>query len=266
MVVALVVLAAMLITLTFRGYGIFQSVEDAARSAASRTGDFAASVFSPVSGAWNAAWSYDDLEQKNQDLRVELEQLKAAGLGEQIASARLAKLYEDLDLTQLAEIPQTIAQVIVPQGNFQSDLIQISKGSSHGLEVGQPVVVAAGLVGRVAEVRQNRAFVRTLASADFLVGVRFLDTGQVEPAVSLGVNGLLQVSQPTSETAPAIGALAVTSGLERSVYPPGILVGAITDIEVEAGTLTNLITITPAVEVLDLSFVAVLDYETDLRS
>ena len=259
-------LAAALITLTFRGYRAFQSVEDAARSVVSGVGDVATSVFSPVSGAWNAAWNYDDLKQENQDLRVELEQLKAAGLGEQIASARLAKLYEDLDLTQLEEIPQVIAQVIVPQGNFQSDLIQISKGSAHGLEVGQPVVVAAGLVGRVAEVRQSRAFVRTLSSADFLVGVRFVDTGQVEPAISLGGDGLLQVRQETSEATPAIGTLAVTSGLERSVYPPGILVGAITGIEVEAGTLTNLITIAPAVEVPDLSFVAVLDYETGLAS
>ena len=266
MVTALVVLAAMLITLAFRGYQVFQSAEDAARSGASWVGDAASSVFSPISGAWNAAWSYDDLEQENQDLRVELEELKAAGLGEQIASARLAKLYEDLDLTQLAEIPQTIAQVIVPQGNFQSDLIQISKGSNHGLEVGQPVVVSAGLVGRVAEVRQNRAFVRTLASADFLVGVRFLETGQVEPAISLGGDGLLQVRQETSAATPAVGTLAVTSGLERSVYPPGILVGTITGIEVEAGTLTNLITIAPAVEVADLSFVAVLDYETGLPS
>ena len=262
--VALVVLAAVLITLTFRGHRTFQSVEDSARSAATGVGDFAASVFRPLSGAWNAAWGYDDLQQENQDLRVELEELKAAGLDEQIASARLAKLYEDLDLTQLEEIPQVAAQVIVPQGNFQSDLIQISKGSAQGLEVGQPVVVAAGLVGRVAEVRQNRAFVRTLASADFLVGVRFLDTGQVEPAVSLGGDGLLQVRQPTTENTPAVGALAVTSGLERSVYPPGILVGSITSIEVEAGTLTNLITITPAVAVTDLSFVAVLDYETRL--
>jgi len=266
----LVALSALLITLHFRGDNVFHRAEDSARSAVSSVGDFATAVFRPISGAWNAAWDYDDLEQENEALRTQIEKLRAADFNERTATADLDQLYKDLDLTQVEEIPRVVAQVVVPLGNFQSDLIQISKGSSDGLEVGMPTVVASGLVGRITEVRAQRAFVRTLTSADFVVGVRFVDPNRVDsnrvaPAISPGSEGILLVRQDISLEPPAVGTLAVTSGLERSVYPPGVHVGLVTKVEVEEGTLTNVITITPVVDTENLSFVSVLDYDTGLN-
>lgn len=254
--------SALLITLQFRGYDLFQRGEDSARTAASGVGDFASTVFRPISGAWNAAWDYEDLEQENKDLQVQIDELRAATFNEQTASADLAQLFEDLDLTQVGEIPRVAAQVVVPLGNFQSDLVQISKGHSDGLEAGQPVIISAGLVGRITEVRESRSFVRTLTSADFVVGVRFLDSNRVAPAISPGSDGVLVVREDISLAPPPIGTLAVTSGLERSVYPPGVPVGLVTEVEVEEGTLTNVITIAPVVNTSDLSFVWALDYDT----
>jgi len=257
----LVAVSALLITLQIRGYDLFQRGEDTARSVASGVSDFASTVFRPVSGAWNAAWGYEDLEQENKALQAELDELRAAAFNQQTAAADLAQLFEDLDLTQVGEIPRVAAQVVVPLGNFQSDLLQISKGYSDGLAAGQPVVISAGLVGRITEVRESRSFVRTLTSADFVVGVRFLDSNRVAAATSPGGDVLL-VRQDISLTPPPIGTLAVTSGLERSVYPPGVPVGLVTAVEVEEGTLTNVITISPVVNPGDLSFVWALDYDT----
>lgn len=260
----LVGVAGILITLHFRGDNVFERAEDAARSAASSVGDFASAIFEPISGAWNAAWDYDDLEDENRQLREQIDELRAGEFAERTAMADLAQLYADLDLTQVGEIPAVVAQVVVPLGNFQGDTIQISKGTSHGIEVGQPVVVSSGLVGRVAEVRNSRAVVRTLTSQDFVVGVRFLDTNQVLPAFGQGPDNLLLASQDISLVAPAVGALAVTSGLERSVYPPGLAVGMVTQVEIDQGTLNRVITIAPAVNPQALSFVSVLDYDTGL--
>lgn len=243
---------------------MFQRAEDVARGAASGVEDFAAAVFGPISGAWNAAWDYDDLEGENRRLREQIDQLRAAEFAERTATADLALLYADLDLTQVGEIPAVVAQVVVPLGNFQGDTIQISKGANHGLEVGQPVVVSSGLVGRISEARNSRAVVRTLTSQDFVVGVRFLDTNQVLAAFGQGPDGVLLASQDISLAPPAVGTLAVTSGLERSVYPPGLAVGIVTQVEVDQGTLNNVITITPAVSPQALSFVSVLDYDTGL--
>lgn len=260
----LVGVAGILITLHFRGDNVFERAEDAARSAASSVGDFAAAVFEPISGAWNSAWDYDDLEGENRQLREQINELRAGEFAERTATADLALLYADLDLTQVGEIPAVVAQVVVPLGNFQSDTIQISKGSSHGIEVGQPVVVSSGLVGRISEVRSSRAVVRTLTSQDFVVGVRFLDSNQVLPALGQGADDLLLASQDISLAPPVVGTLAVTSGLERSVYPPGLAVGLVASVEIDQGTLNNVIAIAPTVNPQALSFVSVLDYDTGL--
>ena len=230
----------------------------------SSIGDFAGSVFSPLTDAWNAAWDYDDLQDENSRLQQQIDELRAAEFTERAATAELARLSGDLDLTQVGEIPRVAAKVVVPLGNFTGDTVQISKGAASGLEEGMPVVVRSGLVGRVVEVRQERAFVRPLTSPGFLVGVRFLDGDLIAPAVAQSDENLLRAELDVSFDPPAAGTLAVTSGLERSVYPPDVPVGLVESVETDESTLTNVIYIRPVVNTANLSFVSVLDYDTGL--
>ena len=256
------VISAALITLSFRGDNLFQRTEDGARSALSSIGDFAGSVFSPLTDAWNAAWDYDDLQDENSQLRQQIDELRAAEFIEQAATAELARLSADLDLTLVGEIPRVVAKVVVLLGNFTGDTIQLSKGETSGLEEGMPVVVRSGLVGRVVEVRQERSFVRPLTSPGFLVGVRFLDGDHITPAIAQPDENLLRAELDVSFDPPALGTLAVTSGLERSVYPPDLSVGVVESVITDESTLTNVIFIRPVVNIENLSFVSVLDYDT----
>ena len=230
----------------------------------SSVGDFAGSVFSPLTDAWNAAWDYDDLQDENRRLQQQIEELRAAEFTEQAATAELARLSADLDLTPVGEIPRVVAKVVVPLGNFTGDTIQLSKGAASGLEEGMPVVVRSGLVGRVVEARQERAFVRPLTSPGFLVGVRFLDGDLIAPAVAQSDENLLRAELEVGYDPPAAGTLAVTSGLERSVYPPDVPVGLVESVEADESTLTNVVFIRPVVDTENLSFVSVLDYDTGL--
>ena len=63
---------------------------------------------------------------------------------------------------------------------------------------------------------------------------------------------------------PQIGTLAVTSGLERSVYPPDLPVGLVEAVKTDESSLTNVIFIRPVVDIENISFVSVLDYDTGL--
>ena len=231
----------------------------------SSVGNFASGVFSPLTDAWNAAWDYDDLQDENSRLQQQIDELRAAEFTEQAATAELARLSADLDLTPVGEIPRVAAKVVVPLGNFTGDTIQLSKGAASGLEEGMPVVVRSGLVGRVVDVRQERAFVRPLTSPGFLVGVRFLDGDLIAPAVAQSDANLLRAELDVSFDPPAAGTLAVTSGLERSVYPPDLPVGLVESVATDEATLTNVVFVRPVVDTEDLSFVSVLDYDTGLE-
>lgn len=230
----------------------------------SSIGDFAGSVFSPLTDAWNAAWDYSDLQDENSRMQQQIDELRAAEFTEQAATAELARLSADLDLTPVGEIPRVAAKVVVPLGNFTGDTIHLSKGAASGLEEGMPVVVRSGLVGRVVETRQERSFVRPLTSPGFLVGVRFLDGDRIAPAVAQSGDNLLRAELDVGFDPPAAGTLAVTSGLERSVYPPDVPVGLVERVETDESTLTNVVFIRPIANIENLSFVSVLDYDTGL--
>ena len=231
----------------------------------SSIGDFSASVFSPVTDAWNAAWNYDDLRDENTQLLQQIDEMRAAEFTERAASAELERLSADLDLTPVGAIPRVAAKVVVPLGNFAGDTIQLSKGADSGLEEGMPVTVQSGLVGRLVEVRQERSFVRPLTSPGFLVGVRFLGNDRVAPAVTQSDTNLLRAELDVSFDPPQVGTLAVTSGLERSVYPADLPVGSVEAVETDESNLTNVIFIRPVVDIENISFVSVLDYDTGLQ-
>ena len=57
-----------------------------------------------------------------------------------------------------------------PPGNFATHVVEIDKGSDHGLAEGQPVVTGAGLVGRLEQVDRARSIVRLATHPDFRIG------------------------------------------------------------------------------------------------
>src|SRR5690606_25181460 len=99
--------------------------------------------------------------------------------------------------------------------------ITIDKGADHGIEEGMAVVTGAGFVGRVERVTANRAVVLLLDDARMVVSGRLAtnqDLGRVEgrgPQRTPVIELLADVDV-------AEGEIVQTSGLEGSLYPPGI--------------------------------------------
>ncbi len=112
----------------------------------------------------------------------------------------------------------------------------IRKGENYGIPVGAPVVFAGGVVGRVIEVHRYTAVVDLLTSPTFRLAATV--SGDNKPiSYQGGLNSSFRSPRGTVEFVPLdISASRnsprrlVTSGL-GGVFPPGVAIGDITDLE-----------------------------------
>lgn len=259
-----VVLVLASITLVMVGLGDVPVVRDLRSGAATVVGPIEGAigtVTSPVRNAWHGVTDYDDLKAENDELRAELAEVDAAGIGQSDAERQLADLSASLDLPYAADVPSVTARVVSgPLSNF-SHTVEIDKGSGDGLAEGMPVATGGGLVGRVSRVSGSSAHVELITDPDFRVGVRLAESGDLGTARGQGRGEPLAVDSSMSaqaEVDPGTG--VVTSGVDRSAYPPGVPVGTVTSTRQGSGGLALELVLDPLVEVDQLSYVTVLQW------
>jgi rod shape-determining protein MreC len=187
---------------------------------------------------------------------------------------------ENLDLPTNNDITSTHAEVVAgPVSNFDRT-IQINKGANAGIRRGMPVVTAAGLVGRVVDVSLNSANVQLITDPGFRIGVKHALSGDIGVAQGRGEGDPLRVDVGLDATTEINeGDAFTTSGVERSLFPPGVVVGLATRaIEAEepatdstsasttpttaarpsGRTIEQVIDLEPAADLDHLSFVSVM--------
>jgi rod shape-determining protein MreC len=232
MVLALLVATAIsLLTLDFRGFGPLQSLQRGARDALEPLVGAVGAVTDPVANVWRGVVDYDDVKEENERLTAEVAALRSEKVEQADAKAQLEELLRQQDITTAASIEGRVARVVAgPVGNLDNTL-RIDKGSDDGIAIDMIVVTDAGLVGRIQSVTTNRAVVELADSRGFNVGLRLVGGGAQTDflAKGQGPGKPLQI-QGEVRPGPGIedGAALVTSGLDRSLYPPDIPVGRIT--------------------------------------
>lgn len=168
----LTLLAVTIVTLDARGVPIFRSISDGTRDVLAPLSGFGRRITSPLRNSWNGITNYDDLAHENEELRDRIAELETNGMREKRAQRELQKLKEQLNISFLSDVPTQIARVDASRGsNFADSRVEIDKGSEHGVEVGNPVVTRAGLVGRIERVSRTRSVVQLLSDPDFHIGV-----------------------------------------------------------------------------------------------
>ena len=220
----------------------------------------ASAVVTPVYDVVAGAFEYGSVKRQNRQLQNEVALLKNRRYADAGAQAALKSLTATLKLSFATNIKSTPAQVIsYTPSNLQLS-VEINKGSHQGVRVGNPVVAAYGLVGRVIAVSADSSTVLLVDDPNFAAGVRIQPSQQLGLAVGQGSAGSLAVQLVDPGTVLKKGQLAFTSGLQGEIYPAGIPVGRVASAYTPPGALEEHVALTPVVDLARLYYVSVLDW------
>ena len=150
--------------------------------------------------------------------------------------------------------PLTARAVTAPGGAFAHTVL-VATGSDQGIQTGNPVVTADGLVGMVVDV--GATYARVLMISDINAQIPVILASSSWPGVTSGKNGpFLTLEYLPAEAAPKVGELVLTSG-HGGVLPAGVPVGRVDLVR------DDFVRVRPAVDLRHLSYVSILVGGTD---
>jgi rod shape-determining protein MreC len=211
------------------------------------------------------------LMAENKELSAKLDEYAAQLKVYEQKNYELNRLQELLDLKeQYADYNTTGATVIATDSTNWFSTFIIDKGANDGVQVGCNVLADGGLAGLVTEVGDNYAKVRAIID----------DNSNVSATVS-GMETLCTVSgnlKSIDDGYIDVGYINKADEIEEhselvtshvsDKFLPGILIGYITEVELDANNLTKSAKCIPVVDFSNLQEVLVIldlkaDYQTD---
>jgi rod shape-determining protein MreC len=260
--IVLVLASVTLVVVGLRDVPVVRDLREGASTVVSPVEDAIGTVTSPIRNAWHGVSDYEDLQRENDRLQEQLAESESTAIEQSDAERQLADLSASLNLPFAGDVPKVTARVVAgPRSNF-SYAIEIDKGSADGLAVGMPVATGGGLVGRIDQVTEHGARVEVVTDPEFRVGVRLATTGALGTASGQGRDESLTVDSSISPaTTVDAGTGVVTSGVDRSAFPPGIPVGTVSGSRQGPGGLSLELDVDPLVDVEQLSYVTVLQWQ-----
>ena len=215
-------------------------------------------------GALNVWFTYVDwksVRRENAALRAEAERLRLQALQvedtrqENVRLRRLLELHEKLPLSTLA------GEVVGREAGGWVQSLTVNRGRGSGITRQVPVIVPEGLVGRVIQVRTGASVVQLLNDPASSVGAvvqRTRTPGLVEGETG-GVVRLKFMARDGAKLAP--GDLVVTSGM-GSLFPKGLPIGRVVEIQDKGSALFHYAVLAPAVDFARVEEVLLLTGQT----
>jgi rod shape-determining protein MreC len=125
--------------------------------------------------------------------------------------------------------------------------VRLDRGSAEGVEVGQAVIDAGGMLGQVVQVSEHGATALLLTDASHSVPVQVVRTGLRLVAVGTGRSDSLRVPNIPQSADIREGDLLVTSGIGGR-FPAGFAVGTVRAVGPEDTRLFLVAEVTPAAQ------------------
>ena len=156
---------------------------------------------------------------------------------------------------------KTNAIIINRDLNIWNDAITLNKGIKDEIEVGDPVVINNGLVGKIISVSNYNSTVRLLTSAaSSKISVKIETNGDYAYGLITRYDEKNKIYhlEGISETVDInIDSVVTTTGIGDN-FPSGIVVGNVKNITTDSYDLAKLIEVTPSVNFDSLSIVTIL--------
>jgi len=202
-----------------------------------------------------------EIELENIELRAKVDHLSAEYIRMELLERDNIHLRELLQLDQRYPNFSTIgAEIIARDSNNWNTSFIIDKGTSHGLDANMVVIAHGGLVGRIVHSGSNFSRVMPIIDDSSSVGATTLRTGDfgfVRGDLMFSTTGLLSMELLDLDSEILVGDEIITSALGR-IYPNGISIGTVVDVQDNPATLTRVASILPTVDFRRLSTVLVI--------
>lgn len=267
---ALVVTSVLLLTAYFgegSEGGVLHSISGGVQTALGPIEEGVSTVFKPVRDF--TSWVGDTITAtgQNDELRAEVASLRERLAGSEVAARDADQLREIAKLDRESGYPvdsdPVVARVILQPPTVWYSTVQIDKGESAGIEVDQPVVTAEGLAGKVTATTSSTATVTLITDASSAVSAQIMPKGLrgiVKPQV--GDPDDLLVDFIEKDATIEEGDTVVTSGSAstrfESLFPRGIPIGEVTDVDPAEQDLYQRVHIEPNADLRKIDFVRVL--------
>lgn len=218
-------------------------------------------------GSWitdksNQLIELKDVLEENQRLKDEVDRLTIENTKFQQERYELNQLRQLLKLDEeYSEYEKIGAKIISRDSSNWFSSFTINKGSNDGIQVNCNVMAGSGLVGRVTSVGPNYAKVTSIINDNNNTSGLLLSTGDhliVTGDLTTISKGMISFSKLVdNNNKAAVGDKIVTSNISEH-YLPGILIGYISNIEIDSNNLTKSGTLTTAVDFEHLEDVLVI--------
>ena len=203
-----------------------------------------------------------ELQDENEALKAEIDELTVKNnllQQDKYELDRLRELYK-LD-EQYADYEKVGARVTANDGGNWFHSFLIDKGTEDGITIDMNVMAGAGLVGIITEVGPNWSRVTSIIDDTSNVSAMVLSTSDtciVNGDLTLMQEGRIPFEQLLlNENTVELGEQIVTSHIS-SKYLPGLLVGYVSEVEVDSNNLTRSGYIIPAVDFQHLQEVLII--------
>lgn len=204
----------------------------------------------------------EDMKKENKELQSKVDELTIDNTRlnqEQYELERLRDLYK-LD-QNYSDYEKIGAHVISNNGSNWFDDFTIDKGSKDGVQVNSNVLAGSGLAGIVTEVGPNYARVRSVIDDSSNISAMMLstsDTCVVRGDLKLMDDGKIRFEKlANNDNKIEVGEQVVTSHVSNR-FLQGLLIGYVSEINVDSNNLTRSGYITPAVDFTKIQEVLVI--------
>lgn len=233
------------------GQGVIVPLQRASSATASWVG-------SRVSLIWEMNHlQHEVVELRDQIGRLEIENQRLRLAGEE--NQRLAELLYIRE--RYSELPSMGARIIAHDPSGWYFRFSIDRGTNDGLDRNMAVLGPGGLVGRIQEVYNTHSRVISIIDDDFTVAVQSVrteDEGIVRGDSTLMQQGLLRMDRISYDAHIMVGDDVITSTISE-IFPPGIRVGTVIDVQPTPDGLAQYAIISPAADVRRLEHVLVVN-------
>ena len=189
----------------------------------------------PFQGLGNVFANLTSDQESLSDLKAENERLQARNAELEESEQTAKRLQDLLNLKDSYSLQSTGARIISSSTDSWSSTVTINSGSASGLTVGMPVMASNGVIGQIVECGATSSTVRLLTDENSSVSA-MVQSSRAQGMLKGSATGQVTLDMIASDQEVSVGDVVVTSGL-GGVFPKGLPLGKVTNVEKAAGSL-----------------------------